>query len=260
MPAQNVDIYTKLAPLYDELMGDVDYESWADYIDELMQLHHPNPVDVLEIACGTGSVCISLAELECYRLTGTDLSPAMIEEARKKARIYEVDIQFEAKSFTELDYHSEFDCVYSVFDSVNYLLTPKEIQQMLENVQNALRPGGIFIFDFSTPKNSLESVDYLNEAQGERGHMRFYRISRYDPKQRIHYNEFEIDELDPNHNRVINTFHETHRQRAYTLQEMLSILKQTSYHLVAKYDGFDLIEATENSARVTIILQCQNIQ
>ena len=38
---------------------------------------------------------------------------------------------------------------------------------------------------------------------------------------------------------------------------MLSILKQTPYHLVAKYGDFDLIDADENSARITLVLKCQ---
>ena len=260
MSAENTSIYSKLAPLYDVLMADVDYEAWADYIDELMQTHHPEPIDVLEIACGTGSVSISLSELECYHLTGTDLSPDMIEVARQKAEAIDEKVRFEAKSFSELDFQSEFDCVFSVFDSVNYLHHPDEILELFKNVESALKPGGLFIYDFSTPRNSLESVDHLNEAEGERGNLRYYRTSRYDPHQKIHVNEFEIDELDPKTRTIVQSYRETHRQRAYTLHEMLSILKQTPYHLVAKYDGFDLIEATENSARVTMVLQCQKTQ
>lgn len=260
MEANESSIYTKLAPLYDVLMGDVDYESWADFIDEIMQTHHREPVDVMEIACGTGSVIVSLGELECYNLTGTDLSPAMIEVAKQKAIDYDVHIDFEAKSFLELDYVNQFDCVYSVFDSVNYLHTPEEMLQMFENVARALKPGGLYIFDFSTPKNSLQAVDHLNEAEGERGNFRFFRKSHYHPHTRIHYNEFEIDELDPSTKKVIHTWKETHKQRAYTLKEMLSILEQTSYHQLAKYDGFDLIEATDNSARVTMVLQWQKTQ
>lgn len=260
MEAKETNIYSKLAPLYDVLMGDVDYESWADFIDDIMQTHHKNPVDVLEIACGTGSVIISLGELECYNLTGTDLSPSMIEVAKQKAADFEVNVDFAAKSFAQLDYENQFDCVYSVFDSVNYLHTHEEMLEMLKNVERALKPGGIFIFDFSTPKNSIQSVEHLNEAEGERGNFRYYRTSQYHPHSRIHYNTFEIDELDPSTKKIIHTYKETHQQRAYTLNEMLSILEQTSYHQLAKYDGFDLVEATENSARVTMVLQWQKTQ
>ncbi len=260
MEPKATGVYSKLAQLYDTLMGDVDYESWADYIDEIMQTHHPDPIDVMEAACGTGSVILSLAELECYRLTGTDMSADMIEVARRKAVEMEYNVPFEAYAFKDLPYQNKFDCVYLVFDSINYLHTDDEILKSVEAIHRSLKPGGLLIFDFSTPKNSLESVDHLNEAEGERGNIRFFRKSWYQPADKIHVNEFEIEELDPSTKKVISTWNETHRQRAYTLSEMLSILDQTSYHLVAKYDGFDLVEADENSTRVTIVLRCQKTQ
>ncbi len=260
MKPELTTVYSKLARLYDTLMGDVDYESWADYIDEIMQTHHENPITVMEAACGTGSVILSLAELECYRLTGTDKSAQMIEVASQKAAELEYKLQFEAFSFQDLPYRNAFDCVYSVFDSINYLHTENEILTSLEAIRKTLKPDGLFIFDFSTPKNSLQSVDHLNEAEGESDSLRYFRKSWYKPADKIHINEFEIEELDPSTKKVLSSWKEIHRQRAYTLSEMLSILDQTSYHLVAKYDGFDLLEADENSARVTIVLRCQKTQ
>lgn len=260
MASESAPIYSRLAELYDTLMGDVDYESWADYIDEVMQTHHPEPFDVMEVACGTGSVVLSLAELECYRLTGTDLSPSMINVAKQKALDFEVDVHFEPAAFSELSFTNKFDCVYAVFDSINYLHEDREVIEALNSIHRTLKKDGLFIFDFSTPKNSLESVDHLNEAEGERGNLRFFRKSWYQNEEKVHYNEFEIEEVDPISKTISGSWYELHRQRAYTLSEMLSILEQTPYHLVAKYDGFDLVEADENSARVTIVLRCQKTQ
>ncbi len=260
MKPEQKDIYTSLAPLYDTLMGDVDYESWADFIDEIMQTHHFDPVEILELACGTGSLALSLAELECYNITGTDLSPAMVEVAREKAARFELNIDFFPMNFLNINLPKKFDCIYTVFDSVNYLKKKSEIKSFLENTYKSLKPGGLLIYDFSTPKNSLQSVDYLNNEEGDTGKFRYLRSSRYDPREKIHYNDFEIDELDEQTGKVINTFREIHSQRAYSLNEMLSIVEQTPYHLVAKYDGFDLIDADENSARVTMVLKCQTQQ
>lgn len=260
MASDNAPIYSKLAQLYDTLMGDVDYESWADYIDEIMQTHHIDPIEVMEVACGTGSVILSLAELECYRLTGTDLSPAMIKVAKQKATEMDVHVHFEPASFVDLEFEDKFDCVYAVFDSINYLHTENDIISALNSIHQTLKNDGLFIFDFSTPKNSLESVNDLNEAEGESNNLRFFRKSWYQHAEKVHYNEFEIEEVEPATKKVIGTWNETHKQRAYTLSEMLSTLEQTPYHLVAKYDGFDLVEADENSARVTIVLRCQKTQ
>lgn len=260
MSIESSPIYSKLAQLYDTLMSDVDYESWADYIDEIMQTHHPDPIEIMEVACGTGSITISLAELECYKITGTDLSPSMIEIARMKAKKMGLTLPFETADFNNLHYHNQFDCVYAVFDCINYLQSAQEIKNALLSIRQTLKSDGLLIFDFSTPKNSLESVDFLNEAEGESGNFRFFRKSWYLIEEKLHFNEFEIQEKDQYSNKVIRIWHEKHKQRAYTLSEMLSILDQTPYHLVAKYDGFDLLEADETSSRVTIVLRCQKIQ
>ncbi len=260
MKPEQKDIYTSLAPLYDTLMGDVDYESWADFIDEIMQTHHYDPQNILELACGTGALALSLAELECYSITATDLSASMIKIAQQKAAEFELNVDFFPMNYLDILIEKKFDCIYTVFDSVNYLKEKEEINTFLLNTYRILNPGGLLIYDFSTPKNSLESVDFLNNEEGVAGKYRYFRNSRYDAKERIHYNEFEIEELDQETGKVINSFREIHTQRAYSLHEMLSIVEQTPYHLVAKYAGFDLIDADENSARVTMVLKCQNLQ
>lgn len=257
MKTEPAEIYSALAHLYDTLMQDVDYEMWADFIDEVIQTHHPNPVDVMEMACGTGAIALCLSELDEYILTATDQSAAMIEKARQKAAEQKAEVQFDTMDFRDIKSHKKFDVVFSVFDSVNYLHSEQDILKMLRGSQSILKPDGLLIYDFSTPQNSLEAVDYLNNEEGSFGSYRYFRESRYEPGEQFHYNEFDIEELAEDGKTVIRSFNEIHKQRIYSLQEMLSILEQTSYHQVAKYEGFDLIDADENSTRITMVLRCQ---
>tara|TARA_R100000908_G_scaffold61985_1_gene40713 strand:- start:56433 stop:57215 length:783 start_codon:yes stop_codon:yes gene_type:complete len=258
--SDNTQIYSALAPLYDTLMSDVDYEMWADFIDEVIQTHHPDPVDVLEMACGTGAVSLHLSTFDEYNVFATDLSPAMIEKARQKAAELEAEVQFDTMDFTDIKSEKQFDIIFSVFDSVNYLHTEEDILKMLRGCYEILKPGGLLIYDFSTPQNSLEAVDYLNNEEGSFDNYRYFRESRYEPSEQFHYNEFEIEEMAEDGKSVIQRFKEIHKQRIYSLQEMLSILEQTPYHRVAKYEGFDLVDADENSTRITMVLQCQKQQ
>jgi ubiquinone/menaquinone biosynthesis C-methylase UbiE len=254
---EQTEIYSILAHLYDTLMKDVDYEMWADFIDEVIQTHHPKPTKVMEMACGTGAISLCLAELDDYELTATDQSAAMVEKARQKAAEQEVEIQFDTLDFLDIQSQQKYDIIFSVFDSINYLHSESEVLAMLNGCQQILKPGGLLIFDFSTPQNSLEAVDYLNNEEGSFGEYRYFRESRYEPAERFHYNEFEIDRMGRDGKTVLESFHEVHKQRIYSLKEMLSILEQTSYHQVAKYEDFDLVEADDNSTRVTMVLRCQ---
>lgn len=257
MKPEKAKIYTVLAHLYDTLMKDVDYEMWADFIDEVIQTHHPHPKEVLELACGTGAISLCLAELEVYNVTATDASAAMVEKGKQKAKEFDLDIDFGVLDFTDIKSDKKYDIIFSVFDSVNYLHSAHEILDLLHGTYEILKPGGLLIFDFSTPQNSLEAVDYLNNEEGSFGAYRYFRTSRYEPAEQIHYNEFEIDEMSENGKTVLNRYQEIHKQRIYSLKEMLSILEQTPYHQVAKYEGFDLVEADHNSTRVTMVLRCQ---
>lgn len=248
--------YSNLAPLYDLLMKDVDYEAWADYVDEIIQEHHPDAENIMELACGTGSIALSLDELGYYSVTGTDLSLQMIEVARQKAVENQQDVHFYDMDFTNITTSETFDVIYSVFDSINYLHSSNEILKMLSECRKILAPDGLLIFDFSTPTNSLQSVDYLNNEEAQKENLRFFRTSSYDHQSKIHTNIFEIERLSDDKKQVIEQFKEVHQQKNYTLQEMLTILKQTPYHLLATYGDFDLHNATNNSARITVVLQC----
>ncbi|MFF8271822.1 class I SAM-dependent methyltransferase [Streptomyces sp. NPDC016562] len=62
------------------LRADNTRAAWARLLYSLMPT---DPVDVLDIGCGTGSVSLLLAEAG-HRPTGVDLAPRMVEQARTK--------------------------------------------------------------------------------------------------------------------------------------------------------------------------------
>ena len=253
--------YTKLADIYDAVMEDVDYDLWADFIDALMLQHHPDPKTVLEVACGTGSLSLSLDELECYDIKGTDKSPQMIEKARKKNESMNCQVSFDVMDFLDINLEQKFDIVVCVFDSVNYLHEPSEVLRFLDEARKLLTPQSLLIFDFTTPKNSRQAISYLHNEEGytDEGY-RFFRESTYDASQQIHTNDFTIEKLDDDRETVLQQYREIHQQRAYTLQEMLDIIGETAYKVVAKYDDFEFEEADKNSLRITMVLRCPNTQ
>jgi ubiquinone/menaquinone biosynthesis C-methylase UbiE len=62
------------------LRADHTRAAWARLLHSWMP---SDPVDVLDICCGTGSVALLLAEAG-HRVTGVDLAPRMVEQARTK--------------------------------------------------------------------------------------------------------------------------------------------------------------------------------
>ena len=248
--------YSALAEIYDDVMGDVDYETWTDYIDDIIVEHNPESVDVLELACGTGTMALSLEELDCYNITATDASPEMIRVAREKAEKLQSDVEFTTMNFLDLRLGQTFDVVFMVFDSLNYLHTEEEILELHRQVRNVLKPGGIFIYDFTTPRNSRKAIHFLNnEERVVNRNFKYRRTSRYDEEKSIHTNCFIIDQTHPHTRKIQNTFREEHRQRIYTQREIETMIKKTDFKIVMAYDGFELKPAHSRSLRITMVLK-----
>lgn len=248
-------IYSVLAEVYDVLMDEVNYELWADFIDEIIIEHHPEPTEVLELACGTGTMALSLEEFDCYNITATDASPQMINKAREKASKTDSKIDFRTMDFLSIDLDKRYDVIYMVFDSINYLLSDDDIHKFFGEIKKVLNSNGIFIFDFTTPRNSVKSIKYLNNESGTaKTGYKYYRTTRFDRRENMHYNDFMIYKLDSNQ-KIMQNYREIHKQRIHTLHEMESFIEKSELDLVTAYDGFQLKPAHKNSLRVTMVLQ-----
>jgi ubiquinone/menaquinone biosynthesis C-methylase UbiE len=251
---KDTGLYKALAPIYDFLMADIDYDEWSDFIDELIQTHHPDAVSLLELACGTGNHALSLDELETYDITATDISNEMLEEARTKAQFRESAIIWKQADMLHLDLEQKFDVVISLHDSINYMLTPQDVSRVFENVKRHLNDGGIFIYDFTTSANSVDNAEDMNNEGTSPDGYRFVRKSYYLPIEKLHYNEFEIEKLSPDKKSVVQKLREVHRQRVYSLAEMKSLAQNAGFEWIAAYGSFDLDKATEKSHRITVVL------
>jgi len=248
--------YSVLAEIYDDVMIEVDYETWTDYIDEIIYQFHPDAETVLELACGTGTMALSLEELANYKITATDGSEQMVEVARKKGEATYSDVNFLTRNFLDLQLDQTFDVVFMVFDSLNYLHSEEEIIRLHSEVRQVLNPGGIFIYDFTTPRNSRIAIKYLNDEKRRVNNLyRYHRESSYDPEKRTHTNRFNIDKLDGENGSVVETFQEEHYQHIYTLPEIEQIIKKTEFSILDTFDGFELKPAHSKSLRITMVLQ-----
>ena len=79
------DSYSILARHYDSLMADVDYASYADFYERIIEKYAPSlPKRLIDLGCGTGSISVLLAE-KGYEVTGVDISCEMLSAALKKA-------------------------------------------------------------------------------------------------------------------------------------------------------------------------------
>ena len=75
-----MEAYRGFAAVYDLLMDDFDYPSWAAYYLALLRRAGVEPRSLCDCACGTGSLTVEFAG-SGMRVTGVDLSQEMLEAA-----------------------------------------------------------------------------------------------------------------------------------------------------------------------------------
>lgn len=234
--------YATLAAIYDAVMAHVDYDEWAAHAHALLQEHHAAPEDVLELGCGTGSLAVRLQPMGPYRYTATDGQAAMLRIARAKAERAGVPVRFRTAQFTDFAVEAPADAVVLLYDGLNYLVEEEQISALFARAHAALRPGGVFIFDQSTPANSEENAAFFFD-EGTTGGVAYVRESRYDAERGLHTTTFQLTADG-------QTAREEHVQRAYPAAAIRRLLEASPLDEAAAYDGFTAEPATEASHRV----------
>lgn len=245
--------YSALAAGYDRVMDYVDYEAWADYVHHVFGEHEDDAgtASVLELGCGTGVLATHLQPLGPYRYAGTDGAAAMIAVAQARAGAGEVEATFAVADFADPVDGAPFDAALLLYDGLNYVTDPEAMPGVFRAAYAAVRPGGLFVVDQSTPANSENhEADFedAGEVDTPDGLFRYVRRSRYDRATRLHETVFEIETAA---GRVV----ERHVERAYTMDEVEDAAEAAGWRVEAAYDGFSLDRADDDAERVHWVLR-----
>jgi len=146
------------------------------YLDHM--LYMPG-MQVLELNCGTGTDAVHLAR-SGHRVLATDISDAMLELAREKARQFGVEDKIEHRrlGFDDLEHLSTppSDLVFSNFGGLNCIDTD-HLKGMVDPIAHALKPGGRLIAVLMPDRCVAETIHYLLRAQWKEA----FRRGRHDP-------------------------------------------------------------------------------
>jgi len=219
-------------------MKDIDYSSWADYIIDLIDLYQIENPKVLEVGAGLGQISSFLKEkIPSYIVS--DVSVEMMKYCPDKISRVTCDM-------TSLPFKKEFDIIFSIFDSVNYLTTPDLFVDFLSECKRILVEDGIVTFDVSLEKNSVKNIKRLNR-KGEYGGVNYNQKSIYDRKSRLHKNilELEIEEVK---------YIETHEQMIYEFEEYFIFVEDAGLRVIDCFDCFTFDDASRKSERVQFVL------
>lgn len=132
---------------YDLVHGEfASSETLAFYEDKIKS--HGSPV--LELACGTGAYLIPLRE-KGYEIDGLDISNEMLDRAKEKARQRNVEIDVRNGDIRDFQVNKKFNLILLLGNSLQHLLTRKEVENCFAAVKRHLMPGGKFIVEVFNP-------------------------------------------------------------------------------------------------------------
>ncbi len=101
---------------------------------------------VLDVACGSGRHSIAFAR-RGYRVTGIDLSPTLLEQARTQAQALGLNITFLQNDMRDIP-DGTFDLAVNLFTSFGYFEKDEDNAEVIRNVAAHLVAGGWFVIDF----------------------------------------------------------------------------------------------------------------
>lgn len=137
--------YSAIAEIYDDFRGESP-NMWAAYLDELFSVYaEKKPRELLDLACGTGTVSKALARLG-YRVIASDLSEDMLAVASSRAS----DVFFIRQDMRRTALFSKVDSAVCCLDAINYLPDKASLFETFDSLSRNLKEGGIFIFDVNT--------------------------------------------------------------------------------------------------------------
>lgn len=102
----------------------------------------------LDVACGTGVLAVKVASLKRARVDAFDISPAMIENAKKKSK----NVNFFIADMGVFKNSNQYDIITCLYDSINCLKEFNKWKIFFGNIYDSLKNGGIFIFDYNNLK------------------------------------------------------------------------------------------------------------
>ena len=156
--------YESLAASYDSLTNDVPYEEILAFYDRILARFGLQPQTALDLACGTGSMAILLAQ-RGLSVLGADCSEEMLTEACLKTAGMENPPYFIHQSMERLRLPNPVDLCTCCLDGVNYVTEPAKLQEAFRRVKNSLNPGGLFLFDVNSEAKlrALDGQIFLDE-------------------------------------------------------------------------------------------------
>jgi SAM-dependent methyltransferase len=207
---------------------------------------------VLDLRCGTGQLSLYFLE-HGYRVTGLDLSEAMISFAKINAHpfVEAGQAHFVQANAADFALDETYGLVVSTFDALNHLPDLDTLRGCFQSVHNVSAQGGKFIFDLNT-REGLKRWNHINIQENDEMLVVNRGIYSGGDKAYVRINGFIRDE-DGRYSR----FEETVYNVAFDLAHVRDLLLNTGWqdaHFARIDDLAVPLEEPEREGRIFVVV------
>jgi SAM-dependent methyltransferase len=195
----------------------------ADFIAKQLELS--NAAKVLDVPCGNGRLSIELAK-GGFELTGVDIATEFMDEAKSSSTEAGVKVNWQTRDMRDLPWMGEFDGAFCFGNSFGYL-DDEANAEFLKSVAQTLKPGGRFTLDAPAVAECV-LPNFQSNRSIELAGIKVDIEHRYDHEQGRMFNDFTFTRDGVVDNRPSS-------QRAYSYRELIELLHDAGFELVAAY-------------------------
>ena len=233
------------SPYYPLLYRHRDYTEAEDFISRICQyLQLATRSTALDLACGRGRHALVMAR-QGLSVTGLDLSETSLRDANQLAALHPtLPLGFARHDMREEYSHNSFDVVFNLFTSFGYFDDVADDHRVLSAVAAALKPGGIFVFDY-LHATYVQETHVPNEEQEIEGV--HFAISRHIA------NDWIVKQILVKDGEMEYRFFE--KVRNYNPDQLENLLKAAGFTILRTFGNYQLEPVREDSPRCLFICQ-----
>lgn len=258
---------------YDGLLAsfyDADH-SWRNYEKQaaLVASLYPNTrnrknLKILDLCCGSGSHALILAR-HGFRVTGVDLSSALIDQAIMKMKKSHLSVDFKKCDILSLGEDRGHLCRYDCAILLGWTLTIASVYRGFENILKTvfkvLKPGGFFLFDVTTGANinpvPSTPINYKTSS-GLKGKLHIRTKSQREKQTITCFYDWSIREPGNSTDSRIKIQEDL---RIHDPEEIISRINgfEGQFEITAKLRDYDLTRTFSNGDKNLVIVLKKNV-
>ena len=239
------------------------FEEFAEHYDRMVR-EEPEQVEffrtlfdkhgvtsVLDCACGTGKDLIMVYTFG-LQVCGSDISEAMLAQARKKLSLHQIDVPLKRVDFRELPQHYDrrFDAVLCLTTSLPQLLEEGEIVDALKSMREVLNPKGILVLTQGLTDIQIKNRVRFAPAINDPDFSRIMVVDYYDE-------EYEVNVLDLEHSHDRDEFNVYGvRYRILLQDDYERLLREAGYSEIEYYGDWDFKAYDREESELLLVVAC----